>query len=165
MLQRCQASTWQCQEWCGHWNRNSAAWLGTFCEFAKCLGVQLIQNQVLSVYRNFKRLAGSSLDDTKNVFQWLIACLLFKNFRPTSFLMDLIFGKHLFVRDAGFEVLVASFKANLNPTPSASSAGTSGQSERVSSPQTKNTKKIQKAGFCEKPAWCSVRIFATKDLT
>ena len=92
-----------------------------------------------------------------------IACLLFKNFRHTCILMDLlIFGKHLFIYQTrerrGLEVLsVASFiKANLNPTPSASSAGTSGL--RVRNHQICRV-------FCEKhrrpgvPAFV-VRIFA-----
>lgn len=75
-----------------------------------------------------------SLDDyEKNVFQWLIACLPGKIiFATHGFFMDLlIFGKHLFIYWSGTPKPWSSFRgflfqANLNPTPSASSAGTSG---------------------------------------
>jgi len=96
LLSGVEASTWQCQEWCGHWNRNSAAWLGTFSSWSKikCFQFTELSNDWRFILIGWYEKRFSVID---------FACLLLKNFRKNTWiLMDLlIFGKHLFIYWSG----------------------------------------------------------------
>ena len=106
MLQRCQASTWQCQEWCGHWNRNSAAWLGHLLWICKMSWRPVDPKLSAFNLRNFQ-MTGWILIGwyEKTVFSDWCACLLFKNFRHnidphgSPYIWKAFI--HLLVRDAG----------------------------------------------------------------